>query len=239
MERKADSLGKFFCLEEAAVFFLYDAFEHAFNAAQFEVAARIFAETIMSIEPEPDWRIPPLPSTFPEVLFADVQVISDHTASRLAEAWAEAQKTALSSGLKLLKTYVFQSIEVAAHIISLAACVESVINRHLFLLAESGKIEYPLYASLDKTEVIPKVLFAFKEQVVSKQLPISNIRHLFRLRNKAVHFKAATAQAVGPTVERLLCIWREVGQLFALVEGEPTEQQVDGLSGAIAQKWFE
>jgi len=237
-EQSTDSFEKYSRLEEAAVFFLYDAFQHAYLAAQLEVAGLIFAERIMSIEPEPDWEVPPLPTTLPEFLRTEVQVISDDTASRLAQAWDEAQAAASSSELKLARTHAIESIEVIGHIIGLSACVESVVNRHLFLLTESGQLEPHHYASLDRTEVIPKVLFAFKDEVLSKQLPISNLKRLFRLRNQAVHFKASTARSIKPTVERLLCIWSEVGQLFELVEGEPTQQLVSELAHAVASKWF-
>ena len=86
--------------------------------------------------------------------------------------------------------------------------------------------------------MIPKILFAFKDEILSKQLPISRLKHLFRLRNQAVHFKASSAKSIRPTVEELLGIWREVAQLLELVEGEPTQQQTNELAGVVAGKWF-
>ncbi|HWP22620.1 MAG TPA: hypothetical protein VNM15_00360 [Candidatus Binatia bacterium] len=99
MEKQgADPFANFARLEEAATFFLYSAFQHAYTAAHLEVATIIFAERIKTIDPEPDWVIPSLPSTLPEMLHElihkDVQVISDVTASKLAGAWAEAQAVA-------------------------------------------------------------------------------------------------------------------------------------------------
>jgi hypothetical protein len=228
----------FYRLEEAATFFLHDAFEHAYLAAQLEVAGLIFGERIMSIDPEPDWKVPPLPTTLPDLLRSEVQVISDATASRLAQAWEEAQITASSSGRRLAKTHAIESIEIVGHIINLSACVESVINRHLFFLRESEKLAAHHYASLDRTETIPKILFAFKDEILSKQFSTSRLKHLFRLRNQAVHFKASSARSIRPTVEELLGIWREVAQLLELVEGEPTQQQINELADAVASKWF-
>jgi hypothetical protein len=43
-KQSADPFASFYRLEEAAVFFLHDAFEHAYLAAQLEVAGLIFGE---------------------------------------------------------------------------------------------------------------------------------------------------------------------------------------------------
>ncbi len=192
----------------------------------------------MSIDPEPDWKVPPLPATLPELLRSEIQVLSEATTSRLAQAREDAQIAASSSGLRLAKTHAIGSVEIVGHIINLSACVESVINRHLFFLKESGKLENHHYSSLDRTEVIPKILFAFKDEILSKQLSISCLKRLFRLRNQAVHFKASSARSIKPTVEELLGIWREVARLLEFVEGEPTQQQVNELADAVASKWF-
>jgi hypothetical protein len=216
MEKQGpDPFESFAQLEEAATFFLYSAFEHAYTAAKLEVAALIYSERIMSVEPEPDWVVPQLLPTLPEILkelaHKDVQVISDATARKLAQAWEEAQTAALSAGRRLDKRHSIRSIEIMGHIIDLAACVETVINRHLFLLREASKLENHLYASLDRAEVIPKILFAFKNEIESKVLPTSRLVNLFRLRNQAVHFKASNIDLIKPTIEELLGIWKEVG----------------------------
>lgn len=243
MEKQVtDALANFSRLEEAATFFLYSAFDHANMAIQLEVAGTIFAELIGKIEPEPGWVVPSLPTALPELLEAfkrdDVQLISDATASRLAAAWEKAQDMAPSSGQKVKKTFAIKSIEILGHVIDLAACVESAVNRHLFYLRESGLLEDHLYASLDRTEVIPKILFAFKSEVQSKKLPTGRLVNLFRLRNQAVHFKASSAESIKLTVEDLLGIWHDVGLLLELVEGRPTQQEIGDLANSIARKWF-
>ena len=243
MEKKgADPFSNYARLEEAATFFLYSAFQHIYTAAQLEVAGIIFAELIDTVEPEPDWVVPSLPSTLPELLHElahkEVQVISDATLSKLSATWEQAQITAPSSGRKLAKTHAIKSIEVIGHIIDLAACVETVVNRHLFLLRESGKLEDHLFAGLDRAEVIPKILFAFKDEIQSKRLPTSRLVNLFKRRNQAVHFKASSTESVQPTVEELLGIWREAGQLFDIMEGTPTRQEISDLADGVASKWF-
>ena len=118
----------------------------------------------MSIEPEPDWIPPSLPDTLPEILRAqsNTDVISDATAEKLAQAWHDAQGIAPSSDRKLPRKHEITRIEIVGHVIDLSACVESVINRHLFLLRESDLLDPSVFSSLDRTEVMPKLLFAFK-----------------------------------------------------------------------------
>jgi hypothetical protein len=228
-------------LEEAATFFLYSAFDHVQVALQLEVAGVIFAEMIDRIEPEPGWVAPSLPTALPDFLNVikceDTQVISDSTSSQLAAAWDQAQTMAVSSGRKLGRTHTFERIEILGCVIDLAACVEAVINRHLFYMRESGRLEDHLYASLDRTEVVPKILFAFKDEVQSGKLPTGRIVNLFRLRNQAVHFKASTANSMSLTPKDLLDIWREVGQLLEFVEGRPTQIELCNLADEVKTKW--
>ena len=103
---------------------------------------------------------------------------------------------------------------------------------------ESGKLENSLYLSLDRTEMVPKILFAFKKEVQSKNLPISRLSHLFRLRNDAVHFKASSTESKRPTREELIGIWREVGLLLEVVEGNPTRQDMEALADDVSSKRF-
>jgi hypothetical protein len=241
-KRSSDALTNFGRLEEAATFFLYTAFDHVHMAAQLEVAGMLFAERIQTIDPEPGWVVPSLPATLPEllheVIYNDVQVISEATASKLAHAWEEAQALAPSSGRRITKSHAIESIEIVGHIINLAACVESVINRHLFFMREAGTLESHLYSNLDRTEVVPKILFAFKAEIQSKQLSTSRLVHLFRLRNQAVHFKASSAESIKPTVEELLGIWQEMGPFLELVNGAPTRQELTNLVSRVANTWF-
>lgn len=83
-----------------------------------------------------------------------------------------------------------------------------------------------------------KLLFAFKEDVLSGQFPISRIKRLFRLRNYAMHFKAVTASSIIVTTEEMIAIWNEVGQLFERIEGEPTKEMIEHFRDQVAKKWF-
>jgi glycerophosphoryl diester phosphodiesterase len=105
-------------------------------------------------------------------------------------------------------------------------------------MREAGTLESHFYTNLDRTEVIPKILFAFKAEIQSKQLATSRLVHLFRLRNQAVHFKASSTESLKPTVEELLGIWQEMGPLLELVNGAPTRQELTNLVNRVASTWF-
>jgi len=241
MDEASKKLYTFSRLEEIASFLLYEAFKYAHLAAEYEVAGIIFGDRIMSIEPEPGWK----PPTAPEALVDWLQQRdkdedkSDATIDKLTEAWHLSLAEAGSSGRKMPKTREFTSTDIVGHIINLAACVETVINRHLYHLRESGKLENHLYNSLDKAELLPKVLFAFKDEILSRKMSVSRLRHLVTLRNNAVHYKEASVDAVTPSGEELLGIWHEVSDLFGRIEGEPPREQVELWSKEFENKWLQ
>ncbi len=139
---------------------------------------------------------------------------------------------------RLRKNHVIETVELIGHIINLSAFAEVVINKHLYDLLQSGVIEDYHYNGLDRTEVLPKLLFAFKEDVLSKRLQVSRLRHLFRLRNEAVHYKASSTKAVRVTVEELIGIWREVGQLLTIAADTDMQQEFESKSKDIIDKLF-
>lgn len=241
MDEDSKKLYTFSRLEEIASFLLYEAFKYAHLAAEYEVAGVIFGDRIMSIEPEPGWK----PPTTPENLAGWLQQRdkdddkSDATIDRLTEAWHSALADAGSSGRRLPKTHKFTSTDIIGHVINLSACVETVVNRHLFHLREMGRLENYLYNSLDKSELLPKVLFAFKDEILSKTMSVTRLRHLVSLRNNAVHYKEASVDAVTSSGEELLGIWREVSDLVSRVEGEPSKEQVELWSREFENKWLQ
>jgi hypothetical protein len=242
MDKSSNKLYTFSRLEEIASFLLYEAFKYAHSAAEYEVAGLIFGDRTMSIEPEPGWNPPArqeaLVDWFQQRGKED-QGDDDVTISRLAEVWHLSLTEAASSDRKLLKTHKFISTDMVGYIINLSACVETVINRHLFHLRESGTLENHLYNSMDKAGILPKVLFAFKDEILSGKISVARLRYLVTLRNNAVHYREASVDAVTPSSEELLGIWREVSDLFGLIEGEPSMEQVELWSKEFEHKWLQ
>ena len=165
--------------------------------------------------------------------------LSEAVLTKLRQAWRSSLAEARLSEVKLSKTHHLRSPSIVGHVITLVACMETVVNRHLFHLRESGQLDSHHYASLDRVELLPKILFAFKEQVSTKRLSTSNLKYLISLRNNAVHFKETSIDSIAPTAEELLRIWREVGQLFSFIEGEPTQTEVGGYADEFLRQWVE
>ncbi|MCG3120036.1 MAG: hypothetical protein ALAOOOJD_02613 [bacterium] len=168
-------------------------------------------------------------------------VSDDDSTVMLAEAWQTAQQNAGSSDRRLLRTHTFKSIDMIGHIINLSACIEAVINRKLYFLRESNKLDNHHYISLDRTELMPKILFIFKEEIFTKNLFTTRLKHLITLRNEAVHYKESsiTGEKLNTvTPEELLGIWGEVATLFELVEGLPTKDFMIDLINEFRDKWL-
>jgi len=233
------SLSHYQSLVEAANFFLYTAFYHIHQARELEVAGIIFGKKIMSINPEPDWKIPSMPDKLLPFIRSDIQVLSDETSNKMADAWETAQVEAHTSKLRLAKKHPIVQIEIIGHVINLAACIETATNRQLLLLREEGKIDDSHYAIMERSETLSKILFCFKDEILNNKLSTSQLKYLFKLRNHAVHFKASGSDKVTPTVEELLQIWKNVGDLFKLIEGEPTEKDVAGYMDSVVSRWIE
>jgi hypothetical protein len=237
------SFNTFVSLEDVASFLLNEAFRYASLAALHEVASAIFSEHIAEIASnrKPGWSPPPRAQTLSEWLRQRDEMelgFTNDALLKLTEISKSAYAEAASSKKYLSKQHRFESTATVGHIISLSACVETVINRQLYLLSESGFLDRQHYNSLDRTELLPKVLFAFKDKITSGKLSITCLRHLVRLRNKAVHFKASSVGSVQPTVEQLIGIWREVGQVFDLSDGRPTKAELDEAVEHFIDKWI-
>lgn len=238
-----DSLIGFGVSEQVASFLLHEAFKFAHQAAAYEVADVLFGERLESIEPDPNWKMPTIPEELTDWLAnrsaIDKTILDPNTLDSLAEAWFTSLDEAFSCGRKIPKTQQLGSLtDVVGHVINLGTCIEAVINRHLFLLKESGKLTPDHYKMLDRTEVLPKLLFSFKEEIDKKKLHVSRLKYLVSLRNQAVHFRTTSADALVPTCQDLLEVWREVGTVFSLIEGEPSKKEVDALVKGFRSKWI-
>jgi hypothetical protein len=130
------------------------------------------------------------------------------------------------------------SYNFAIHVILLATLIETVINRHLFFLRETGELTPELYKSIDRAEVLPKIMYSFKKEIKSKKLHVSRIRKFISLRNKAVHFKKDGTNKISMTAEELILTWEDIGKLLALCPGEPTTEQLQVFIDDFKNKWF-
>jgi hypothetical protein len=242
------SIEKFGGFEEAAIFLLHESFNYAYQAAEYEVAAILFGERIKDITPKTlSSRIeeqgvnfyPTIAEYMTQRDDIDKAISQDEDVSKLAKLWNDSQRDAFACGVKLSQKHKINAIDMIGHIINLSTCLEACINRHLFLERELENIQAEHFKYIDSTGLMAKVLFSFKDEIISSKLKISRMRKLISLRNKAVHFNLDSRSKIAPSVEELQGIWTEFGQIMNLIEGDPSQAQVIAYADEMADKWFE
>jgi hypothetical protein len=169
----------------------------------------------------------------------DQNIFDPDTLDQMSEAWQAAQIDALKTDRKIKKSRRLKSTtDIIGHVINLAVCLEAVLNLHLFFLVQSDRLSPENHNSIDKAEIISKLLFCFKEEISSKKLHIDRIKQLIRLRNNSVHYRIDTPDSLNPSVEELLGIWKQLGTLFSLTTGEPTQANIHDLSQKFMERWI-
>ncbi len=229
--------------EDVAKFLLHEAFHHAHEAASYEVASDLFEQRIMEIEPAPGWQPPSIPGTLVDWLTQQDDVIENVldpvTSERMSHAWHSSMADAGASDMRFARTRRLQSLgDIVGHVVNLAVCLEAILNRHLYLLRESGQLDSDHFRIIDRAELMPKLLFCFKEDIVGKQLYVGRLKQLVTFRNLAVHYRVDSADALAPSAEDLLAIWHEFGQVLARTTGEPTQEQLLQYSDQFVARWL-
>lgn len=237
-----DPIAGFGIAEHVSNFLLRESFQYAHQAAAYEVAEILFGERIRSIAPDPSWRLPEIPESLPEWLQSrreiDQTILDPTTLERLSDAWQSAQRDAWNSGKKIAPAQILRSVtDVVGYVINLTVCLESILNRHLFLLRESKELSPDHFKSVDRAELMPKLLFCFKEQILSRSLHVSSIKQLVSLRNKAVHYRIDEFGSLSLNVGDMLGIWRELGGILAQTTGEPTKGNIEVLAEGFIKRW--
>ncbi|MEL6929846.1 MAG: hypothetical protein AAFO95_14560, partial [Cyanobacteria bacterium J06600_6] len=100
------------------------------------------------------------------------------------------------------------------------------------------KIESFHYQSIDRSELMPKLMFCFKEEIVNKNIDISRIRELVKFRNSAIHYRIETPKKLKISTEDLIGIWSQIASIFSLIKGEPTEHYIKELENDFVDKWI-
>jgi hypothetical protein len=242
MHVERDPIAGFGIAEHVSNFLLHESFQYAHQAAAYEVAGILFGERITSIDPDPSWKLPEMPESLPEWLKKrqeiDQTILDPTTIERMSDAWQSAQHDAWDSGKEVAHTQILTSVtDVVGYVVNLTVCLESVLNRHLFLLRESNELSPDHFKSVDRAELMPKLLFCFKEQILSRSLHVSRIKQLVSLRNKAVHYRVDGFRSLSLNVGDMLGIWRELGGIFAQTTGEPSKGNIEVLTNGFVNRW--
>jgi len=240
---KKDPIEGFGTAEYVAIFLLQESFRFANQAAAYEVASMLFEERISDIEPDPTWEAPNIATSLTKWLKTrndiDNTILDPVTSKRMWDAWQTAQNESWVSSKKLKKNQLLASIpDVVGYVVNLTVCLESILNRHLYFLRESNKLSPDHFISIDRAEIMPKLLFCFKEDILQKNLHISRIKRLVSLRNKAVQYRVEEFDSLSLHIEDMIGIWHELAQIFALISGEPTSNDIQNMIEDFLERWI-
>jgi hypothetical protein len=210
-------LKHFTAMDGAAKFFLFDSFKHVEDEMRDRIADELFGREIHKIPAtEDDHKIAAQAGeklkegTVADILGIDDEVLSESTLTKFSEIWVKAQEDSRTILLQFPLSKKLQGRELLGHIVNLAFFVEVLANRHLFLLNVRGQIDDLLYKVLDETSVANRLTYAVTPEMSGG---VSQIKHLFRLRNYAVHYNLNNVSKFETNLQQLVNIWREVQQV--------------------------
>lgn len=218
---KDESIAAFSDMSDAALFYLDESFRNARKLILSYIIGQIFSEKIKNITPnKSDTRLYAnfyINNPF-EVLTFNRNVISEETENILIKAYGESSKEAEIKIIKFKKSKDLKGVNLLGHITNFAFFIEVLMNRHLFVMNFKSQISNFEYNSLDKSSVLNKILYFFKEETKTNQMNPEPFMKLFRLRNLAVHFTRDNSKGLHCRIDELINLWAESSKLIKLIE---------------------
>lgn len=210
-------------LAMGASYYLEEAFHHIHSALSFELAAFLFSVELDKIDPTKNDRelIEQLDlSEDPvELLQQDIKdVLTENTTERIALAWQKSLKISRNLNHKFKKNHRIDSISILGHLNNFGFFVETLVNRHLLFLLHTKQLDNFSYQRISMAKILEKIVYIFKEKLNSGDMQISEIKNLFSLRNKTVHYTPNNARDLKPRISELIQIWKGVVALLQNLE---------------------
>lgn len=210
-------------LASGATFYLKQSFGYIHSALSYEFATILFAEAIKKIDPsETDRKLfdrMSLPDNPIGILQSDFDnVLSDETAKKMADVWHLSQLYSQKNKYKFGLDYKTDSIEILGHLNNFGFFFETLINRHLLFLKHSNLIDNFSYSRISVARIMERLVYIFKKELNENKIQINEIKNLFKLRNKTVHFTPDNALALKPRISELIKIWNQCAKVIAKLE---------------------
>lgn len=206
-----------------ATFYLEQSFGCIDSALSYEFASILFSKAIEKIDPTETDRKLFEKMTLPESPFGLLQadfddVLSDETAKKMSELWQLSQLHAQRNKHKFGLDHKIDSIEILGHLNNFGFFFETLINRHLLFLKQSGLIDDFSYSRISLARIMERLIYIFKDELSQNKVQINEIKNLFKLRNKTVHFTPDNALALKPRISELIKIWNQCAKIIAKLE---------------------
>ncbi|WP_408082499.1 hypothetical protein [Flavobacterium plantiphilum] len=150
----------------------------------------------------PDNAIGILQSNIPDVLTSE-------TINLMSNAWQKSQFRAENEKHKFGLNHRIDSIEILGHLNNFGFFIETLVNRHLLFLNQTGVIDEFSYARISISKIMERLIYIFKDDLNNNKVHLNEITNLFSLRNKTVHFTPDNAIALKPKISELIQIWSQ------------------------------
>ncbi|WP_188051732.1 hypothetical protein [Flavobacterium sp. GP15] len=210
-------------LELGGTFFLEESFRYLHSALKSEFASILFLEELNSIEPStedrkifdktylPDNAVGILQSKIPDILTSE-------TTNLISNSWQKSQFRAETEKHKFGLNHRIDSIEILGHLNNFGFFIETLVNRHLLFLNQTGTIDEFSYARISISKIMERLIYIFKADLNNNKVHLNEITNLFSLRNKTVHFTPDNAIALKPKISELIQIWSQSAKIIAKFE---------------------
>jgi hypothetical protein len=210
-------------LELGGTFFLEESFRYLHTALKSEHTSILFSKELNVIEPStedreiinktqlPDNAVGILQSNIPDVLTIE-------TISLMSNAWQKSQLRAETEKYKFGLNHRIDSIEILGHLNNFGFFIETLVNRHLLFLNQTGVIDEFSYARISISKIMERLIYIFKDDLNNNKVHLNEITNLFSLRNKTVHFTPDNAIALKPKISELIQIWNQSVKIINKLE---------------------
>ncbi|WBV59900.1 hypothetical protein PFY12_12705 [Chryseobacterium camelliae] len=212
-------------LAEGAAFYLTESFTYIHSCFNSELRNMIFGQLIEKIDPtKEDEELVKKSSEFvsdniiENLKSKEIKFLTEQTIQSFKDAWKKSQIYSQKNNHKFNKNHQMTSIEILGHLNNFGFFIETLTNRHLLYLYQSGKINDFSYARISISKIMERLIFIFKEEIANNKLHLNEISNLFSLRNKIVHYTPDNSIALKPKISELFQIWEQSKKLIECFE---------------------
>lgn len=204
-------------------FFLEESFRYLHTALKYEFASILFSEELNVIEPSNEDRKiidkSHLPSNTVGILQSNIpDILTSETINLMSIAWQKSQFRAENEKHKFGLNHRIDSIEILGHLNNFGFFIETLVNRHLLFLNQTGVIDEFSYARISISKIMERLIYIFKDDLNNNKVQLNEITNLFSLRNKTVHFTPDNAIALKPKISELIQIWSQSVKIITKFE---------------------